>query len=695
MIKRTYPVLLCFLFVLISTASYAEEGMWTLDNLPLKQLKARYGFTPSKDWLEKVQLASVRFNDGGSGSFVSSTGLVLTNHHVAVGQLQKMSSPEKDYVKEGFLAADRAEEIKCTDLELNVLITMENVTAVVKEAIKKLTGKEAIKERKKVLAALEKERGLKSGYRVDAVTLYNGGEYWLYSYKRYRDVRLVMAPEKQIAFYGGSYDNFTYPRHDLDFALFRVYENDQPLKTGHYFPLNPGGIRQDDLVFVSGHPGSTRRLITCSQFLLNRDYIFPNQLSLYRGVMDTLKKYSARGTEQKRQAASLYFGYDNSFKAFSGEYKTLKDPAVAAHFKKEEKRLQSLVKADPQLHRETGEAWNSIEKAQKMLASRFNETTYRTLRGYRLPALASGIVFYVKETKKPDGERLQGYHDSQLDTWRYINLSPAPLYPDMEEALLAFHLSRSLEKLGSNDEFVRILLGGKSPADRARELVKGTKLADPAFRKKLIEGGVEGLAKSGDPLIQLALKLEPSQRDMIKWRENTIETLVTPSSEAIARARLKVMGKSAYPDATFTLRLSYGTVRSYPMNGTMAAPFTTFYGLYDRYYGFSGKGDWWLPERYIQKKDSLDMATPLNFVMTNDIIGGNSGSPVINKAGELVGLIFDGNMESLAGNFIYSGVANRAVAVHGSAIIQALRKLYDAGAIADELIGEKNSSAGK
>ncbi|MFH0803087.1 MAG: S46 family peptidase [bacterium] len=666
----------------------AEEGMWTLDNLPLKQLEQSYGFVPSPRWIEHVRLASVRIGDGGSGSFISPGGLVLTNHHVAVGQLQKMSTQEKDYVKDGFYAGTKAEEIKCPDIELNVLASMENVTERVMKSVSGLAGETALKARKKEIAAIEKESLDRTGLLPEVVPLYKGGEYWLYSYKKYRDVRLVFAPEKQIAFFGGDSDNFTYPRHDLDFALFRVYEDGRPLSVENYFKLQPAGAGDGELVFITGHPGSTSRLFTCSQLFFERDINYPSYLeNLYRKIA-LLSGYSEKGPEERRRAATLMFGLQNSFKALSGEYQGLKNPRLSKEFTAREKNLRELVNKNSVLKKDVADSWGAISRVMLTLRKKFNDLKYRSFRGYRLPDIATAIVFYSKEISKPDGERLNGFHEAQLDTLKYRLLSPAPFYLDLEELMLADWMKLASEKLGGNDGFIKTMLGGKSPEERARELIQDTKLYDLSSRKALLEGGAEAVSKSTDPLIRLAVEMEPSLRAMIEWKEKTIDSVVTPASEKIAQARFKIYGKSTYPDATFTLRLTYGKVMGYPMNGTMAPPWTTFYGLYDRYQGFGRKGDWSLPLRFVEKEKSLALETPLDFVSTCDIIGGNSGSPVINRDLELVGLVFDGNIESLAGRFAYDMVANRAVSVHAGAILEALNKIFDARPLVEEIEGK-------
>lgn len=682
-------VFLALLACALATLAVAEEGMWTFDNPPLKQLRETYGFTPTREWLDHVRLASVRFNDGGSGSFVSATGLVLTNHHVALGQLQKVSSPEKDYVADGFLARTPEEELKCPDLELNVLVSMENVTDRVLAAVKPgMSEKEAHDARKAVIAAIEKESMEKTGLRSDVVTLYHGGEYWLYRYKKYTDVRLVFAPEQQIAFFGGDPDNFTYPRYDLDMALFRVYEDGKPVRPQHYLKWNPDGAQEGDLVFVSGHPGSTNRLYTLAQLETLRDVTYPTRLEGIERRLAVARAYAARGKEQARQAAGMIFGLENSKKALSGELKGLKDPQLLAIKAQEEKELRARVAAKPEWHKAYGDAWVAIEKAQTAFRARAKEYSYRRLSGYRLPGIALNIVQLVAEVKKPDGERLDGFHDSQLPSLKFRLFSPAPIYPEFEEVLLADGLREALEKLGPDDPFVKAALAGKTPEEVAREAIAGTKLADPEFRKKLVEGGEEAVAAATDPLILLARRVDPILRQERKWYEDTVESVVRAAGEKIGKARFAIYGKEMYPDATFTLRLSYGTVKGYPYNGTVAPAKTTLYGLYDRAASFDYKPPFHLPQRWLDRRNALNLATPLNFVSTCDIIGGNSGSPVVNRNGEIVGLIFDGNIESLVGRFVFDITANRAVAVHTAGMTEALRKVYDAEFLVRELLGQ-------
>ena len=665
----------------------AEEGMWTFDNPPTRLVQEKYNFAMTPQWLDHVRLSSVRLNDGGSGSFVSPTGLLLTNHHVALGQLQKNSTPEHDYVKSGFYARTAEEEIKSPDLEVNVLVSMENVTARVQDALKGARNAEQeFGKRKEAITAIERESLEKTGFRSDVVTLYQGGEYWLYRYKKYTDVRIVLAPEQQIAFYGGDPDNFTYPRYDLDFALFRVYENGRPIDSQNYLKWNPKGAADGELVFVSGHPGSTQRSDTQAQLEAERDLYEPATLKILHSRIDTLKKYSATGPEAARRAITQIFSLENSLKAYEGRLKGLQDKRVMDAKRADETKFKAQVASNPQSKAAYGNAWDQIAAAEKKVQTRFKEQYFHGLNS-SLANLGQQVVQYVAEIKKPDGERLAGYHDSQLESLKLGMFSPAPIYPDMEIARITGALELDLAEVGpagANDAWIKLVMNGKSPHDVATELVNGTKLADPEVRKKLVEGGDAALAASTDSMIVLARKLDPVRRELTKWLEDNVQSVEQRAGEQLGKARFAAFGRSTYPDATFTLRLSYGQVKGYPMNGTIAPPMTTLFGLYDRAASFGNQGPFELPPRYVEGRDKLDLSTPFNFVTTNDIIGGNSGSPVVNKNGEIVGLIFDGNIESLAGDFVYEGETNRAVAVHTAAITEAMRKLYGA----DKLLGE-------
>ncbi len=688
-VQRSMRLLLAAVVgILCVSYAVADEGMWTFDNPPRTRLKELYGFEPTKEWLDHVRLSSVRFNDGGSGAFVSADGLVITNHHVARGQLQKMSSPQKNYVAEGFYARTFAEELKATDLELNVLFGMQDVTARVMAAVKPgMSTKEAVDARKAVMAAISKESKEKTGLRADVVSLYQGGEYWLYTYKQYTDVRLVMAPEEKIAFYGGDADNFTYPRYDLDMAFFRVYENDKPVKVDHYFRWNAAGAADGELVFVSGHPGSTNRLQTYAQTEYQRDVAYPMTLKTLKRRLAVLNTYAARGGEQARQARGSIFGLENSLKAMTGEFGGLNDRETMAKKAAEEKDFRDRVMANPAWKAQYAWAWDSIGVAIERQRAKAATRSFRSVRS-RLLSFATTLVQYVEEVKKPNGERLAPYQDANIEGTKFRLFSRAPVYLDLDEEQCVDGLRESLEALGPDEPFMKAVLRGKSPEALANELVRRSKLVDPAVRRQLLEGGEQAVTASDDPAIVLARIIEPMNRETRAWEEKNISGLITKASEKLGEARFAVYGKTAYPDATFTLRLSYGTVKGYPMNGTIAPAKTTLFGLYDRAYSFDMKGDFDLPQRYLDRIGSVDLKTPVNFVSTCDIIGGNSGSPVINAKGEYVGLIFDGNIESLPGRFLYSEKANRAVSVHSAYIIHSLRTLYDAAPLADELEGK-------
>lgn len=671
--------------VAASALLHADEGMWTFDRPPSQTIQQRYGFSITKEWLDHLRLSSVRFPDG-SGSFVSPNGLVLTNHHVALEQLQKVSTPQKNYVADGFYARTRAEEVKSADAELDVLMSTEDVTArVTGTAAKSPTAQGALEARKAEIARLEKESVDATGLRSDIVALYQGAQYWLYRYKKYTDVRLVFAPEQQMAFFGGDPDNFTFPRHDLDFAIFRVYENDQPVRSNQYLKWNAKGAADQEVVFVTGHPASTDRDDTVAELETERDVIYPANLKVVRRRIGVLRKYSSLGAEQARQANSRIFGLENALKAYTGEYSGLTDPKILPKKAADEKTLREQVAKKPDLQAKYGSAWTSILRAQEVRRRQYKTERFGQLRGSALAPLGLTFVQYAAETGKPDGERLDGFHESQLATLKFQLSSPAPYYPALEQALLADSLQESLEELGPMDPFVKAALGGKTPNDAAAALIGGTKLGDQAVRKALLDGGTPAINASNDPLIVVGRAIDPIARAAQKTRDRDVASVSSAAREKIGQARFAVFGTAAYPDATFTLRLSYGIASGYPMNGTKAPYKTTFAGLYDRSAGFDNKPPFQLMPRFVQKRAQVDMTTPLDFVTTNDIIGGNSGSPVVNRAGELVGLIFDGNIESLVGRFVYEEERNRAIAVHAGAIVHALRVMYDAAPLADEL----------
>ena len=664
---------------------HAEEGMWTFDNPPLKQLKAKYNFTPTQAWLDHLRLSSVRLNDGGSGSFVSPNGLLLTNHHVARGQLQKNSTAEHDYLRDGFYATTPDQEMKSPDLEVNVLVGMEDVTARVQGAAKGISDDaKALKARDAEIAAIEKESKDKTGLRSDVVGFYQGGEYTLYTYKAYTDVRLVFAPEQQAAFFGGDPDNFTYPRYDLDMALFRVYDNGKPLHTDNFLKWSAKGAAPGELIFISGNPGSTERDDTVAQLLVQRDVIGPAVTDYLERRIATAQAYAAQGPEQARLVGSLIFGLQNSLKVYIGRKEALADPAILAKKEAEEADFRAKVAANPEWQKAYGDAWNAIAKVEEQVKPEFKSQMFRRTDS-RLFGIAQTIVEYVAEVKKPDGERLPQFHDAGLSSVKFQLLSPAPVEIPTEKLYMAAALKLGEEKLGDNDTYIQAILQGGDVDKAVDGMIDGTKLGDVAFRKSLMDGGEAAVEASTDPMIVAARRVDPIVRATTKRMRDEFGSVLTKEGEKLGKARFLVYGKDAYPDATFTLRLSYGTVKGYPYNGTVAPPFTTFYGLYDRAASFSNQPPFDLTSKEAAALDKLDLATPFDFVSTGDIIGGNSGSPVVNRDGELVGLIFDGNIESMAGDFVYDGSKNRAVAVHSAGMMEGLRKIYHADALADEL----------
>ncbi len=666
----------------------ADEGMWTPDNLPLKQLKERYNFVPTPEWIEHVQKASVSFG-GGSGGFVSPNGLVLTNHHVARGQLQKVSTAEHDYIHDGFFARTASEEMKCPDLELRVLMSTENVTARVQKAVDaKATSKLQAAQRKAVTAAIEKESSQATGLQSRMVELYHGGEYWLYRYKKYTDVRLVMAPERGIAFFGGDPDNFCFPRHDLDYAFFRIYENEQPVRPEHWFRWSATGAQDGDLVFVPGNPGSTGRGLTVAQLEYLRDYSHPMRIQQQEHRLAALKAYAETGREPARRAENGIFGIENNLKRQRAFLEVLKDPAFMGQKRKDEAALRARVAKLPTTAAAYGGAWDRIAATDRLQARRSKEYIYINdiSRNVRLATIANQIVQYVAEVEKPNDQRYKEYRESNLQTLKFQLFSPAPVYSDMDAVTLQVQLEDAVKVLGASHAWVKLALGGRSPKAVAEELTQTTKLADVALRKQLIEGGRAAVEASTDPLIVWTRKLDPSARDLRAWYEDNVESVESQEGGNIAQARFALDGKSLYPDATGTFRLSFGKVAGYEQLTTQVPWRTTFAGMYDRAWSFNNQPPFELPKRVADARTRIDLTTPLDFVSTDDIIGGNSGSPVVNRNLEYVGLIFDGNTQSFGWNYRYDDRQARAVSVHARAIIESLRKIYGMEALANELV---------
>lgn len=689
--KKLFALLIILAICFISTPVYrADEGMWTFDNPPLKQWKEKHNFEPSAAWLEHIRLSSVRIGNIGSGSFVSGDGLIMTNHHVALNAIQKLSTKERDLVKDGFYARTQQEELKTQDLECNVLVSYEDVTRRVQSAAKAdATGKEASDQRKAAMAQIEKESTEKSGLKSEVVTMYNGGEYWLYRFKKYSDIRLVFAPEEQIAFFGGDYDNFTFPRHDLDISFLRAYENGKPAKVEHFLKWSEKGPVEGELVIVPGFPGSTARLLTFQQIAYQREFGNPLQRKGWTVRLTALENYAKRGTEQARQAGDALRTLSNSLKRLTGQQEGLENPRLMAKKEAEEKAIRDGVAKNPEWQKAYGQAWDDIAAVYKTYPELAKRRAFSTLEFSRLGDIASKIVRYSQETQKPNDKRYDEYRDNRLDSFKVGLLSTAPIYKEMEEAILTAWLEEGLQSLGANDPFIKAALAGSTPTEAARKAVQGTKLTDVAQRKALIEGGADAVQKSTDPLIVVARNIEPVIRELRAMYEEKVQSVETSAGTRIANARFAVYGKTISPDANFNLRIAYGRALGYEEDTTLVPFKTTFFGLYDRALSFNEKPPYDLPERYKARRDRLDLSTPLNFVYSADTIGGNSGSPVINRNAELVGINFDSNIQKLSNRYWYieDKEGSRAVGVHSAGIIEALKKVYDAEALAKELTG--------
>ena len=676
----------------------ADEGMWTYNQFPRERVRERYGFLPTDAWLDHVRLSSVRFDSGGSGSFVSATGLVMTNHHVGADCIAKLGASEHDYHRDGFHAKAAADELRCPDLELNVLTTIENVTDEVVARDKGLTDAEAARARGEIIAGIEKRCAAAGTQRCDVVTLYRGGRYDLYKYRKYTDVRLVFAPEFAIAFFGGDPDNFTFPRYDLDVALFRVYEGGKPVAPAHYLKWSPVGAREGELVFTSGHPGSTARLATRAMLETYRDVLYPAVVGDLERQQQLLARYAERGPDAERDARKVAFSVDNSLKAIRGYLAGLSDVALMKRRIAVEDELRKRVAEKPE-QKGASDAWSVIDQAEQVARKLTPHYLLEEGRRARSSAvepnpfnaslfkIARALVRLVDEREKPSEKRLREYGDAArpaLELWLY---SPAPVHLELEEEQLRSALEQLAQKLGSADPVVKLALQKKTPAVRARELVRGSKLFDVAFRKQMAAGrAAQDAAK--DPLLAFARALDPEARALRTKMEDEVEAPEELALGRIARAQLALDGPGVPPDATGTLRLSFGKVEGYREGTRGIPPFTMIAGLFLKSQRAAGKLPYELPARWVAAKPKLKPLTPMNLVSSNDIIGGNSGSPLVNQAAEIVGLVFDGNLESLANVFVYRGGSDRAVSVHSAAILEALRKVYGADALADELTGK-------
>jgi Peptidase S46 len=665
---------------------HADEGMWTFDHFPSGTVKARYGFAPDAAWLDNVRSSAVRLTSGCSASVVSKDGLVLTNHHCVVDCEQTMSTDKQDYVTQGFMTRARTEERQCPGMQAEILRQITDVTARVQAAIAHGDPKDAIKSRDAATATIADEacRGDTTS-RCEVVSLYQGGQYKLYKYRKYSDVRLVFAPEFAVSFFGGDPDNFNFPRFCLDSAFVRLYENGKPAQMSAHLKWRRSAPSAGELVFVAGNPGSTSRLDTRAQLEMQRDWQIPIRQLVRSELRGRLSEYSQLGMEQKRTAGSTLFFVENSFKAYYGQERALLDPAFFSRLVEEKNELHTRVAGNPQLAAEVDEPWKQIDGAiasyqQIFLAHDFLEARAGSIS--QLFGYARTLVRGAAERAKPSPDRLREYADSNLPLLEKELLDPQPIYPDLERIGLSLWLAKTREYLTVDNPLVKHLLGGDAPEALAGRLVAGSHLADPKVRESLWRGGAAAIKTSNDALIRFVVATDPDARSLRTRYEREVEGPITRAQEKLARARFKVYGDAAYPDATFTLRLSYGSVQGWTYQGQTVAPFTNFGGLYAR---ASGIAPFRLPQRWLDAKAHLDPKTPLDVSTNNDIIGGNSGSPLIDSHGNVVGAIFDGNIHSLGGEFGFDPRLNRAIAVLTAAIGPALRNVYALPALADEL----------
>ena len=694
-------IILCALTLALVTfqsipVGAVDEGMWTFNNVPKADIKQKYGFDVTDEWLHKVQLATVRFPNG-TGSFVSPNGLVLSNYHIVEDAIGELSTATKDYAKEGFLAHNQSEELKTEGLFLDQLMSIEDVTTRVNAAVKdNMSAAEANAARRTEIGAIEADSLQSTGLRSDVVTLYQGGQYNLYRYKRYTDLRIVFVPEFQAAFFGGDPDNFNFPRFNIDMSLVRVYENDQPVKVENYFKWSKTGAKDGELVFVTGHPGSTQRLNTVAHLEGLRDVSIPLLIRMLESRRAGIKAYMAQGEEQTRQGQNDLNGVENSLKVYKGQIAGLQDPKLMAKKRVAEQRLRNSINADPRKKKEYGDAWEAIAKDRKDLAQYDRDRRFLdpTTSAAILPAgfnsllfgYARSLVRLADENAKPDSQRLPEFMNARRAALLGAVYSTAPIYDDYEKAKLANSLAFMQSEYGANNSLVKKVLKGKTPEARAAQLIAGTKLKDVEYRKQVGATGVRMINSGDDPMIDLARSIDDEARAVRRRYESEVVAVERANYAKIAHALFEEQGTKLYPDATFTLRLSYGAVKGYRENGKFVSPFTTLGGLYARSNQFHHVFPYNLPPRWLNKQKAVNPRTPFNFVSTNDIIGGNSGSPTINKKGELVGLIFDGNIQSLVGNFEYDESVNRAISVDARGMLEVLRKVFGANALADELM---------
>ena len=660
--------------------------MWTFDAPPLEYWKTRYGFTPDQAWLDHVRLSAIRLPNC-SASFVSADGLVMTNHHCGRPCTAAVSPADTDYMKTGFVAPTVASEKKCPMLYVDQLVGIEDVTPRIQAGVTATRAADQVKQRDAAISALEQQCST-GGIRCQVVALYQGGIYSLYKYRRYSDLRLVFAPEEAIAFFGGDPDNFTYPRYDIDVTLLRVYENGQPFHPQDYLKWSAGGAAEGELVFVVGNPGGTGRLNTVAQMEYLRDVQYPGSLAQLKRSIAIYQNFSARNEALSRQYNNALFGAQNSFKAITGYQAGLTNERYAAQKRAFEKEFRTRILADPKLAAQYGATWSAIAAAEDSLRKVAVMARYYPLGGSTLTGMAAALVRLPAQEALPDLLRLPAMRGPAIERLKTQLRGPVPIDTAYDRASLIAWLTAAKQALDPKDPVLLSLLAGRTPEQAATELFNSTRLGDPAVRGALISGGSTAIQQSTDPLIVLARKVDPYSLPIAikvaRWND-----VISANGEKIGRAIYAAYGKSLPPDATFTLRISDGIVAGYPYNGTIAPYKTTFYGMYGRSADFDNKVPFNLPQRWLSRKNQVNLATPVDFASTNDIIGGNSGSPVVNRNGEVVGLVFDGNIESVSNRFFFSDDVMRAVSVHSMAIPEAIRNVFGAGALADELEGKK------
>jgi hypothetical protein len=672
----------------LSSGARADEGMWTFDAFPAAKMKSTYGFAPDQAWLTKVQQSAVRLSVGCSASLVSESGLILTNWHCVSSCVADLSSADKDYGLNGFLAAALTDEKVCPGMEAEVLVSIADVTDKVLAATKGVEAAKVAQVRGVAIAKLEEEAckdADKELFRCDMVSLFRGGQYKVYKYRTYKDVRLVFSPENAMGFFGGDPDNFNFPRYNLDGAFLRAYEKGKPVSTPTHLTWTTETPKDGEVVFVAGNPGSTERLRTTNQLKFERDHRLHTRQLVRAELRGRLVEYRTKNDEAKRSAEDTLFGVENSYKAQYGQQRALMDPQFFAIKEKEEAELKAKVRANPALLATIGDPWAEIDAALTKQQDLFLEHEFLEARAGSISSLygaARQLVRIANERAKPLAERLPGFSDGAIAQTEKQLLTEAPIYKDMEVIGLELWLSKAREYLTADNPSIKRLLGAESPEGLAARAIAGTKLTDKAVREALIKGEKAAIDASADPLIVLARRAETDARAINVKMNQEVNGPISQAAEKIAKARFAVYGNDVYPDATFTLRLSYGVVKGWTYGGVTVPSTTNIGGYFER---ASGEFPYVAAPSWLAAKSSLDLSTPFNIVSTNDIIGGNSGSPLIDKQGRVVGAAFDGNIHSLGGNYAYDGRLNRTVSVTTAAITEALRKVYKADRLVAEL----------